>query len=448
MKKIILLVLAHAFAYPLWAQGSLQLTAGANIRSSGGGYLVLDNMNILNNGSLKQAAGNGVVKSTGDLGVSLSGNGTTVIDELVLAKTGTAALTLQSNISVVSKVNFSGGLLNLNNSILDLDGTGIFTGESELSRAFSNGNGYIQATGILNSPASINIANLGAVISSPANMGATVIRRGHAVQTVSGNSSIRRYFDIVPTNNSNLKATLRLYYFDAELRGVPENTLNQWKSQNNSTWDLVGADSRDVSADYVEKTAIASFSRWTLATASAPAITCPANMTVTGNMSGCKASVSFSATAKGTPTPTITYSIGNKTITSPFVFSKGTTTVTATASNGVLPNATCAFTVTVVCGTAVTKAAENPADVPTSQLTISARPNPSEHYFALDVKSGDFHPVSIKIIDVLGRLVAAWSNVASNSTLYMGHNYLPGIYYVKAIQGKQVVTLKLVKQAF
>jgi hypothetical protein len=81
------------------------------------------------------------------------------------------------------------------------------------------------------------------VISSTAKLGATIIRRGHAIQTGIGgtNNSIQRYYDILPTNNNNLKATVRISYFDAELNGLAENNLYQWKTKNNITWDLVGA---------------------------------------------------------------------------------------------------------------------------------------------------------------------------------------------------------------
>jgi hypothetical protein len=453
MKKIFLLLVAHALAYMVCAQGSLQLTAGANIRSSAGSFLVLDNMNVVNNGSFSQTAGDGFVKATGSLDASISGSGTTLIDKLLVAKTGSAVFNLQTNISVVSNVNFSGGLLNLNNSVLDLDGTGILTGESELSRAFTNGSGFIQATGIINTTLPVNIANLGAVITSPANLGTTMIRRGHAVQTgvFNSNNSIRRYFDIIPTNNLNLKATLRFYYFDAELNSIPEASLYQWKSKDNVNWDFVGADSRDVASNFVERNNISKFNRFTLATATAPIISCPADMTVSSNLKGCKASVVLTATATGTPTPTITYKVGTTVITSPFVFSKGTTTVTAVASNGVTPDASCSFNITVVCGSsspAVTKAVDKSSEIIMDQLSVSAAPNPSGSYFILDIRSSDLHPVTIRIVDILGRELAAWPNLVSNSKLFVGHQYLPGVYFVKTIQGKQVVTLKLVKQAF
>jgi hypothetical protein len=50
----------------------------------------------------------------------------------------------------------------------------------------------------------------------------------------------------------------------------------------------------------------------------------------------------------GTPAPTVVATIGATAITFPYNFPAGITTVTVTASNGILPNATRTFTVTVV----------------------------------------------------------------------------------------------------
>jgi len=451
MKKIILVLVASVCSFYLCSQGTLQLTAGATIQTTGNAYIILENMHIVNNGSLQQTSGNGIVKLTGDLNVNLSGSSATTINQLLMAKSGSASLNLQSNLSVVSNVTFSGGLLNLNNNILDLASTGSFIGESEVSRAFTTGTGYIQATGILNNPSGANLGNLGAAITSNTNLGNTIIKRGHKVQTgVSGsNNSIMRYFDIIPANNLALKATLRLYYFDAELNSLPEASLSHWKSANLINWDLMGADSRDLIANYVERKTYGKFDRITLATATAPGITCPANQTVSANINGCKASVSFAATATGSPTPSIIYKIGNTVITSPYVFSKGTTTVTATASNGILPDASCTFTVTVVCGPApVTRAVIPQEEIVMDGLSVIASPNPSMHYFTLNIKSGDHSPVTISITDVLGRVISIQSNVASNTTLSVGHEFIPGVYFVQVIQGKQVAQLKLVKQRY
>ncbi|NOT60397.1 MAG: HYR domain-containing protein, partial [Acidobacteria bacterium] len=79
-----------------------------------------------------------------------------------------------------------------------------------------------------------------------------------------------------------------------------------------------------------------------------PMITCPGNITVSNEPGQCLASVSFTVTGTGTPTPTITCRIGALVITSPYSFPVGTTTVTCTASNGTLPDATCSFMVTVL----------------------------------------------------------------------------------------------------
>jgi len=450
MKKIFFILCACFFVFQSPGQGTFKISLGASITTSGGAYLVLDNMHIVNDGSLQQTAGAGFVKLVGAQNVNLSGSGTTILDQLLIAKNNPASINLQTNISVISKVNFDGGLLNLNNHVLNLESTGIFTGESEISRAHTTGSGYIQATGILNNPSSVNLGNLGAMITSTANLGTTVVRRGHEIQTgVSGsNNSIKRFFYIIPMNNLNLKAVLRFFYFDAELNSIPEPSLHQYKSVNNINWDFVGADARNPAANYVEKKSINKFERFTLAIATPPGITCPANITTNPNLNGCKASVSFAATATGVPAPTITYRIGNTVITSPHVFSKGTTTVTATASNGILPDATCSFTVTVVCGSPnspITTVAPMEEQLGSDKLLISAWPNPSADQFAFVVKGSRSVPVTIKVMDVLGKVLSVRPNVRLNSTIYFGREYLPGIYFVQAIQGKRMVTLKLVK---
>jgi hypothetical protein len=454
MKIIILVLVASVCSFQLWSQGTLQLTAGSNIKTTGNAFLVLNNMHIVNNGTLQQTSGNGTVQLTGGLSVNLSGSSATTFNQLVMAKSG-STLNLLTNLSIVSGVTFGGGLINLNNSFLDLGTAGSFTSESEASRAFTSGTGFVQATRTLNNPSAANPGNLGAAITSNTNLGTTIVRRGHKVQTgiFGSNNSIMRYFDIIPANNLALKATLRFYYFDAELNGIPEPTLYQWKSANLVNWDFMGALSRDmntVNANYVEWKTYSKFDRVTLATATAPVITCPANQTVSATMNGCKASVSFAATATGTPAPSITYRIGNTIITSPYVFSKGVTTVTATASNGVAPDASCTFTVTVVCGqntSALAVVPGTPEQLHSDKLEISVRPNPSLNYFMLTIRGSGSQPVTIKIFDILGRVVSTRSNVNPTSTIYIGHEYLPGVYFVQATQGNQVVRFKLVKQA-
>jgi hypothetical protein len=450
MKKNFVLLVAQALAYTVFAQGTVRINGGATVSSSGGAYFVLNNTGIFNSGSLQQTGG-GFVTFTGASNVSLSGAGINAFNTLVLAKTGAAIVDLQSNLTLDTKLNFYSGLLNLNNSVLSLGSTGVLFNESETRRAYTNGSGYIEALGNLIAPTSVNLGNLGAVITSSANMGNTIVRRGHAIQNgvYGSNNSIRRYYDIIPANNLNLKAILGFYYFDAELNSIPEASLYQWKSKDNVTWNFTGANVRDASSNYIEKKAINWFGRWTLAAATAPTITCPNDITVSSNQKGCKASVSFVANATGIPSPAITYSIGNTAITSPYVFSKGTTTVTAAASNGVLPDAACTFTVTVVCGSVtspVTTAVSQPQQIIPTNFSVTARPNPSASYFTLNIKSANQHTVSLRITDVLGRVIEARSDLAANSSLDLGHQYLPGVYFVQVVQDKSIITLKLIKR--
>src|SRR5260221_2870663 len=78
-----------------------------------------------------------------------------------------------------------------------------------------------------------------------------------------------------------------------------------------------------------------------------PHIHCPRDTTVSNNTGLCSASVAFVAIdSTGKPTSSLYYRIGNTAITSPHVFSIGTTRVTATALNSVGFD-TCSFNVTV-----------------------------------------------------------------------------------------------------
>lgn len=76
-------------------------------------------------------------------------------------------------------------------------------------------------------------------------------------------------------------------------------------------------------------------------------------MTVDMDPDACTAAVNYTATATGSPTPSLTYEFSGATTASGngtgsgSVFNKDITTVTITASNEILPNAICSFTVTV-----------------------------------------------------------------------------------------------------
>jgi Secretion system C-terminal sorting domain len=269
MKKIILILLAAICSMQLFAQNTFQVPSGTTLKLTGGAYIVLRDINLVNNSTLVQASGNGNIKFIGNTDVTFSGSGTTTIDHLLLAKGAASKINLQTNIAVVSGIDFSGGLLNLGTSIINLGTTALLSNESETSNAYSLSTGYIQSTATLNAPSSANPGSLGAIITSASNLGSTVIRRSFlAANNSYGNgSSILRKYIITPTNNTSLNATFRFQYLDAELNGLAEGSLVSWKSPDNTHWTAQGFTTRNTTTNYVELTGITDFSSWTLSTA-------------------------------------------------------------------------------------------------------------------------------------------------------------------------------------
>jgi hypothetical protein len=254
------------------AQSVLKVQNGATIKTTGGAMIILQDINLENDGTISQVAGEGGFKFTGTANTSIAGTAVPQFAIMEIAKTGAAKVSLQQPINIASSINFTSGLIDLNANNISLLPPAVLNGESETSRIIGANGGYVTITADLNNPSSVNPGNLGAMISSAQNMGATVIRRGHIQQPNTGgiSSSVLRYYDIVPANNTALNATLRFRYFDAELNGLNENLVVLWKSTDNVNWTNEGFTGRDVAANYVEETGIASFSRWTLSTGSGP----------------------------------------------------------------------------------------------------------------------------------------------------------------------------------
>lgn len=269
MKKVTAILFTSILAITfLQAQNVLKVQSGAIIKTTGGALITLQNMNLDNDGTISQSVGEGKFLFTGAADNTISGTGTILFDVLEIGKTGTAKISLQQNIQVGSGVIFTSGLIDLNNSNIFLQPSCLLIGESETSRITGTTGGYIEITNTLNAPAAANPGNLGAMITSAQNMGITTIRRGHQSQTngYGNGNTIYRYYDITPANNTALNATLRLNYFDAELNSLNENTITLWKKIGASTWANQGFNTRNTSTNYVEKTAIPDFSRWTLTT--------------------------------------------------------------------------------------------------------------------------------------------------------------------------------------
>ncbi len=211
------------FTILLWLTALLNLSVlGQGIKISSGTTLTGGSATVTLSGNWSNSgtftAGIGTVIFNGATGnqTIANSNGET-FNNLTINKAG-GDVQLSNNITV-------NGTLTLTSGDVDLNGKTITLGSSAtLSETAGNTvkgtSGTITATRTLNAPSLENVAGMGAEITSAANLGSTSITRGHAVQTGSGNNSILRYFDITPTTNTGLNATLFFYYDESELNSL------------------------------------------------------------------------------------------------------------------------------------------------------------------------------------------------------------------------------------
>lgn len=267
MKKYFLLYKILFLSLPAFAQ--LTISPGAQWVNNGAVTINLNDLDYINNGTF--VTGNSVMKFSGTNPNNIGGNSSLAFYHLEIAKTGNK-VSLLTDVSINNKVTFTSGLLDLNQKNLVLAASAILNNEKETSRIIGPNGGEVLITVNLNAPNAVNPGNLGAVITSGANLGTITIKRGHVLQNGAGlNTSIQRYFTIISQNNAGLNATLRNYYFDNELNGQNENSLVIYQTTDNGiNWSNLSMNSRNTVQNYVEKTGIGNFAKLTLANDTLP----------------------------------------------------------------------------------------------------------------------------------------------------------------------------------
>ena len=266
MKRFLMAIML-LISYAISAQ--LTIEPGAQFSVTGNLKLMLHNTDLINNGSF--TTGNSVISFGGNVSTSISGSQSTQFSELTVNKINNSSLILRRAINVTQRVLFASGFLDLNGFNTDLGSTARLENEREDSHIIGANGGQVIASAVLNAPNSENPGNLGAIISSPQNMGSVIVKRGHQSQNViSAGKSILRYYDLFPENNTSLNAVLQVNYLDAELNGVNENSLVFFKSDDGVTWSEQGVTLRNVVTNSIDKNQIGSFSRWTLSAGTAP----------------------------------------------------------------------------------------------------------------------------------------------------------------------------------
>ena len=190
-------------------------------------------------------------------------SGTPTVNHFVLASdagaTLSSGLTVNGNLILESNLDLNGQTITLGSDGYLIEDAGRLYGTT----------GTITTTRTLSNISSENVAGLGAQLTTAANMGSTVITRGHSAvsEGVSGlQKSIYRYYQITPDPNTGLNATLKFYYNENELNSIPEADLALFRyDSGESKWQCNAANQdRDAANNWVQQTGIDVFSKWTL----------------------------------------------------------------------------------------------------------------------------------------------------------------------------------------
>ncbi len=200
-------------------------------------------------------------------GISLQTISTTGITYNKLRINNSAGTSLAGPVTVNDTLSVISGDLYVGSTVLTIAPTGYLS--ETPGNTVTGAGGYITTTRSLNAPSSLNVGGLGAVLTTAVNLGSTEIKRGFSAQSgLGGNTSIFRFFDITPTTNTGLNATLVFKYDETELNGKVESGLSLYKSTNTgSTWTSAGG-TVNTSLNQITVTGLPSFSRWSASSAS------------------------------------------------------------------------------------------------------------------------------------------------------------------------------------
>jgi hypothetical protein len=76
---------------------------------------------------------------------------------------------------------------------------------------------------------------------------------------------------------------------------------------------------------------------------------------------------------------------------------------------------------------------------------VNAYPNPSAYDFTIQVISKSNEPITIRILDINGKVRSVQTQLSKTSSIKVGSGLLGGTYIAEVIQGTNRQTIKLVK---
>jgi len=179
-----------------------------------------------------------------------------------------SGVTLSADVQVNGNLTVNSGDLGLNGNNITLGATATLS--ETAGNTVTGTPGMITTTRNLNAPSGDNVGGLGAMLTTASDLGSTTVERHHFAGTGGGNQGIFRTYNISPTNNSGLDATLRLYYDESELNGIPEANLMMFKSADGTgSWAGMGG-TLNSTENYVEQSGLSNYSYWTLGDSNNP----------------------------------------------------------------------------------------------------------------------------------------------------------------------------------
>lgn len=252
--RLLLLLVALVASNFLFAQSTLSnkgtlihINQGAFITIFGNAELLEDSVldvkgqlkitGNINSGSKKPFLGEGSTTFFGPSDQYIFGDSLIRFNDLIVEKSD-GMLFLQSDIEIKNELILNGGIIDIGSHNIFLNQSGKILYENN-SNYITGSTGYISVKAVLNTPLNVQPGNVGASITSLNNFGMTLILRDHQTYILGGNSSIKRRYQIIPSNSNNISAVVTFKYTDnpTELNSISETSLSSY-SWDTTTWFL------------------------------------------------------------------------------------------------------------------------------------------------------------------------------------------------------------------
>jgi len=78
------------------------------------------------------------------------------------------------------------------------------------------------------------------------------------------------------------------------------------------------------------------------------------------------------------------------------------------------------------------------------KLNVQVFPNPSSNYFNLVIKGNPVSSVTVRVLDISGRVVEKYEKIASTTVLKLGYQLRSGSYFAEVMQGSERKVVKII----